>query len=117
MSIVTVKRRVLERNDEIAHQNRELFERHGLFVFNIVSSPGAGKTSILERTLEELRGLLRVAVVEGDVQTDFDARRVARYGVPVVQIVTHGSCHLEAGLVRDALAQIELAGLDLLVIE
>src|SRR5512139_4007523 len=117
MSIVTVKRRVLERNDEIAHQNRELFERHGLFVFNIVSSPGAGKTSILERTLEELRGLLRVAVVEGDVQTDFDAQRVARYGVPVVQIVTNGGCHLEAKLIQDALSSMDLLGIRLLIIE
>jgi hydrogenase nickel incorporation protein HypB len=117
MSVITIERKVLEKNDQIAAANRELFRRHGLFVFNIVSSPGAGKTSMLERTLEELRGTLRVAVVEGDVQTDFDARRVARYGVPVVQIVTQGSCHLEAGLVRDALAEMNLAGLDLLVIE
>ena len=117
MSVITIERKVLEKNDQIAGQNRELFQRHDLFVFNIVSSPGAGKTSILERTLEELKGSLRIAVVEGDVQTDFDAQRVARYDVPVVQIVTHGGCHLEAGLVRDALVRLDLAGLDLLVIE
>jgi hydrogenase nickel incorporation protein HypB len=117
MSVITIERKVLEKNDQIARQNRELFQQHRVFVFNSVSSPGAGKTSILERTLEELKGSLRIAVVEGDVQTDFDARRVARYDVPVVQIVTHGGCHLEAGLVRDALARLELAGLDLLVIE
>lgn len=117
MSIITIERKVLEKNDDIARQNRALFRTHGLFVFNIVSSPGAGKTSILERTLEHLAGALRVAVIEGDVQTDLDARRVARYQVPVVQIVTHGGCHLEAKLVQDALGSIELSNLDILIIE
>ena len=82
-----------------------------------MSSPGAGKTSLLERTIEHLRGAVRMAVVEGDVQTDLDAQRVARYGVPVVQIVTNGGCHLEARLVQDALARLDLSGTDLLVIE
>ncbi len=117
MSIITIERKVLEKNDEIARRNREAFLRHGLFVFNIVSSPGAGKTSLLERTLERLGRDLRIAVIEGDVQTDFDARRVARYGVPVVQIVTNGGCHLEARLVQDALAGIDLSVLDMLIIE
>jgi hydrogenase nickel incorporation protein HypB len=117
MSIITIERKVLEKNDEIARENRELFARHGIFVINLVSSPGSGKTSILERTLEHLHGKLGIAVIEGDVQTDFDARRVARYNVPVVQIVTHGGCHLEARLVRDALASIPLINIHLLVIE
>jgi hydrogenase nickel incorporation protein HypB len=117
MSIITIERKVLEKNDEIARENRELFARHGIFVINLVSSPGSGKTSILERTLEHLQGKLGIAVIEGDVQTDFDARRVARYNVPVVQIVTHGGCHLEARLVRDALASIPLINIHLLVIE
>jgi hydrogenase nickel incorporation protein HypB len=117
MTVITIERKVLARNDEVAAENRERFARHGLFVFNVVSSPGAGKTSLLERTLETLKGRLRIGVVEGDVQTDFDAQRVARYGVPVVQIVTHGGCHLEARLVQDALAAFDLGSLDLLVIE
>ena len=117
MSIVTVERKVLEKNDQIAARLRERFAHHRLFVFNIVSSPGAGKTSLLERTIERLKGRVRMAVVEGDVQTDFDAQRVARYDVPVVQIVTHGACHLEAGLVEAALANVDLNGVDLLVIE
>lgn len=117
MSVITIERKVLEKNDEIARLNRALMESHGLFSFNIVSSPGAGKTSILERTLEHLRGSLRIAVIEGDVQTDFDAQRVARYGVPAVQIVTQGGCHLEAKLVQDALARLNLQDLDLLIIE
>jgi hydrogenase nickel incorporation protein HypB len=117
MSVITIERKVLEKNDEIAQQNRALFAGHRLFVFNIVSSPGAGKTSLLERTIEHLAGTIRLAVIEGDVQTDFDARRVARYSVPVVQIVTNGGCHLEARLVRDAALQMDLANLDLLIIE
>jgi hydrogenase nickel incorporation protein HypB len=117
MSIITIQRKVLEKNDEIARRNREIFRRHRLRVLNVVSSPGAGKTSLLERTLEFLGGSLKVAVIEGDVQTDFDARRVARYGVPVVQIVTNGGCHLEAKLVQDALENLQLDNLDLLIIE
>ena len=115
--VITIEQKVLAQNDELAAANRELFARHNLFVLNIVSSPGAGKTSLLERTLERLKGTLRIAVVEGDVQTDLDARRVARYGVPAVQIITHGGCHLEAKLVQDAIAHLELGALDLLVIE
>ena len=117
MSIVTVERKVLEKNDELAAKNRELFQQHGAFVVNIVSSPGSGKTSILEQTLEYLKGKLRVAVIEGDVQTDFDAQRVAKFDVPVVQIVTNGGCHLDAKLVQDALGNIDLNGIQLLVIE
>jgi hydrogenase nickel incorporation protein HypB len=117
VSVVTIERKVLAKNDEIAAQNRARFEQHGIFVFNIVSSPGSGKTSILERTLERLNGKLRVAVIEGDVQTDFDAQRVARYNVPTVQIMTLGGCHLEANLVQDALERVSLDGIQLLIIE
>ena len=117
MSVITIERKVLAKNDEIASQNRARFKQHGVFVFNIVSSPGSGKTSILERTLEQLDGKLRVAVIEGDVQTDFDAQRVARYNVPTVQIVTLGGCHLEANLVQDALERVSLDGIQLLIIE
>ena len=117
MSVITIERKVLEKNDEIARQNRALFADHGVYVINMVSSPGAGKTSILERTLERLRETLRIAVIEGDVQTDLDARRVAKYNVPAVQIVTRGGCHLEANLIRDALGNIDLKECDLLVIE
>jgi hydrogenase nickel incorporation protein HypB len=117
MSVVTIERKVLEKNDTFAAVNRDALVRHGVFTINMVSSPGAGKTALLERTLAHLDGRLRLAVVEGDVQTDLDAQRVAKYGVPVVQIVTNGGCHLEARLVQDALAQLDLAATDVLVIE
>lgn len=117
MSVITVERKVLEKNDELAEQNRRIFEKHHVFTLNMVSSPGAGKTSILERTLEELKGSLRTAVIEGDVQTDIDAQRVAKYDVPVVQIVTNGGCHLDAKLVQDAMRNIDLQSIQLLIIE
>ena len=117
MSVITIERKVLEKNDELARRNREMFVRKGIFALNMVSSPGSGKTSILERTLAILKGRLNVAVIEGDVQTDMDARRVARFDVPVAQIVTNGGCHLEAKLVADALEKLDLADADLLVIE
>jgi len=117
MSVITIERKVLEKNDEIARRNRELFRERGIFVLNLVSSPGAGKTSILERTFRQFQGSVKTAVIEGDVQTDLDARRVAEYGVSVIQIVTLGGCHLEANLVQDALEQLNLDGVELLFIE
>ena len=117
MAVITIERKVLEKNDAFAAQNRQRLAEARVFTINVVSSPGAGKTSLLEQTIERLRGKLRISVVDGDVQTDLDAQRVARYGAPVVQIVTNGGCHLEARLVQDALAQLDLAAADLLVIE
>ncbi len=117
MSVITIERKVLEKNEEVAGRNREIFRERGIGVLNFVSSPGAGKTTILETTFQKLRGQMKFAVIEGDVQTDLDAQRVAKYGVPVVQIVTLGGCHLDAKLIQDALGQLDLNGLDLLFIE
>ncbi|MDD5542576.1 MAG: hydrogenase nickel incorporation protein HypB [Acidobacteriia bacterium] len=117
MSVITIERKVLEKNDTLAAQNRELFSGHRLFVVNMVSSPGSGKTSLLERTIEHLGSKKRLAVIEGDVQTDYDAQRLARYHIPVVQIVTNGGCHLEANLVKNALTNFDLKSVDLLIIE
>ncbi len=117
MSVITIERKVLEKNDELARRNRDLFTKHQTFVINLVSSPGSGKTSLLEATLNILREQITVAVIEGDVQTDLDAQRVAKFNVPVVQIVTNGGCHLEARLVYDAMVNVDLPKTDLLVIE
>jgi hydrogenase nickel incorporation protein HypB len=117
MSIVTVERKILEKNDDVAAQNRQLFRKNNLFTINLLSSPGSGKTSLLEKTMEDLNKTLKIGVVEGDVQTDNDAQRIAKYDVPVVQIVTNGGCHLEAKLVQNALDNFKLSELDLLVIE
>ncbi|PJA98114.1 MAG: hydrogenase accessory protein HypB [Ignavibacteriales bacterium CG_4_9_14_3_um_filter_30_11] len=117
MSVITVERKVLEKNDNIASEIRKLFFDKKIFSINLVSSPGSGKTSLVERTISNSKDKLRIAVVEGDVQTDLDAKRVDAFGVPVVQIVTNGGCHLEAGLVRDALKSLNLNSVDLLIIE
>jgi len=117
MDIITIERKVLEKNDEIALQIRNKLKINKTFAVNIVSSPGSGKTSILERTIESLKSKIQFAVIEGDVQTNFDAERVKKYNVPVVQIVTNGGCHLDAKLVKDALDKIKLKGIKFLVIE
>ena len=117
MSVLTIERKVLEKNDIIAASNRELFKSHQLFSVNLVSSPGSGKTSLVEKTIEYCRNKIKMGVVEGDIQTDLDAKRVDALGIPVVQIVTHGACHLEAALVRDSLNQLPLSSLELVIIE
>jgi len=117
MSVITVERKVLEKNDLIAQKNREAFRQNGTFTINLVSSPGSGKTSIVERTIHHIKDKIKFAVIEGDVQTDLDAQRVDAYGIPVVQIVTQGGCHLEAGLVRDAYNKLEDKKIDALLIE
>jgi hydrogenase nickel incorporation protein HypB len=117
MSVITIERKVLEKNDEIAAKNRKLFKKNNVFTANLVSSPGSGKTSVVEKTLEYFKGKMKISVIEGDVQTNLDAERVSKYGVPVVQIVTNGSCHLEAKLVQDALQNLKLTDADVLFIE
>jgi hydrogenase nickel incorporation protein HypB len=117
VSVLTIERKVLEKNDIIAASNRELFKSHQIFSVNLVSSPGSGKTSLVEKTIEQCRDMIKMGVVEGDIQTDLDAKRVDALGIPVVQIVTHGACHLEAALVRDSLNQLALSKLELVIIE
>jgi len=114
---IEIERKVLSRNDILAAELRELFKKEGVTVLNIVSAPGSGKTSLLEKTLASLSRGLSVGVIEGDVQTDNDAARIAKTGVPVHQIQTGGACHLEAEMVRKALHQFPLEDLDLLIIE
>ncbi len=108
---------VLEKNNRYARENRELFAAKGLFVLNLVSSPGSGKTTILERTIHALKGTFRCAVIEGDQQTDNDAVRIAATGVPVRQINTGAGCHLDAHMVSHAADGFDLDDLDLLLIE
>jgi hydrogenase nickel incorporation protein HypB len=108
---------VLSHNDRIAERNRGAFQALGLTVLNVVSSPGAGKTTRLEKTLAALNGRTRVAVIVGDLATENDAERLRRSGAPVVQITTGTLCHLEAEMVASALAKLDLKNLDLLFIE
>jgi hydrogenase nickel incorporation protein HypB len=112
---------VLDANDALAQANRERFDHAGNFVVNMMSSPGAGKTALLEQTLERLRAKLRLGVLEGDVQTTLDADRLARFHVPLVQVNTDpgfgGECHLDANMVRSGLAELPLSDIDVLIIE
>ncbi|MBC7260401.1 MAG: hydrogenase nickel incorporation protein HypB [Chloroflexi bacterium] len=114
---VSVVEGILSANDEIAIQNKQVLDAHGIYAINIMAAPGGGKTSLILRTIDALRHRLRIAVVEGDVASTVDADRVAVKAVPVVQINTGGQCHLEAQMVRRALGQLPLPDLDLLLIE
>ena len=114
---LTVERSVLEANDRMAAENREMFDQAGLLVINLMSSPGAGKTSLLEKTIDALKGAIRMGVIEGDIQSARDAERVARRGVQAVQINTDGACHLDAPMIRQASSAFDLKQLDLLVVE
>jgi hydrogenase nickel incorporation protein HypB len=114
---IKLEKKILSRNDRVAAEIRELFRSREIAVLNMVSSPGSGKTSLLEKTLAGLSGEMKIAVIEGDIQTDNDARRIAATGVPVRQINTGGACHLEAEMIRDSLDHLDLEDLDLLVIE
>ena len=116
-----VQENVLDANDTLARANRDLFDRAGTYTINMMSSPGAGKTALLERTLERLRGRLRLGVLEGDVQTTLDADRLARFHIPLVQVNTDpgfgGECHLDANMVRSGLGELPLEDIDILIIE
>jgi hydrogenase nickel incorporation protein HypB len=116
-----VRENVLDANDTLARANRELFDRARTYTINMMSSPGAGKTALLERTLERLRNQLRIGVLEGDVQTTLDADRLARFHIPLVQVNTDpgfgGECHLDANMVRSGLGELPLEDIDILIIE
>jgi hydrogenase nickel incorporation protein HypB len=114
---VELQVRLLDLNDRQAAANRGLLQQRGIVTLNFVSSPGAGKTTLLERTLDALAGEVRCAVLVGDLETDNDARRLRREGVPVAQITTGGTCHLDAAMVARGLQALPLAGVRLLFVE
>jgi hydrogenase nickel incorporation protein HypB len=114
---IQVETDILAQNNRLATGNRKLFTHNGVFVLNLVSSPGSGKTTLLERTLHDISDRFNCAVIEGDQQTDNDARRIAGTGVPVKQINTGAGCHLDAHMVGHALEHFDLGNLDILFIE
>ena len=114
---VPVVQGILSANDEIALQNQALLRQHRILTVNLMASPGAGKTSLILRSIEALRTRLRIGVVEGDIASSVDADRVAAGGTAVVQINTGGQCHLDAPMVRRALATLPLPELDVIIIE
>lgn len=115
--IVTVRQKILKANDLTAAENRGAFSAAGVRAVNLVSSPGAGKTALLERTLRDLAGTLRMAVAVGDLATENDAARLRQWGAQAEQIVTGTVCHLDAAMVQGVLPRFDLAALDVLFLE
>ena len=117
ITLIKIKEEILEENKELADQLRKRLDEKGVFLVNLMSSPGSGKTSVIVRSLNHLGGAYRIAVIEGDVDSAVDAERVAREGVPAVQIQTGGSCHLTAAMVDKGLGALSLESIDLLFLE
>jgi hydrogenase nickel incorporation protein HypB len=114
---INVMTDILESNDRIAAANGEVFKKHRNLVLNLISSPGSGKTTMLEKTAEALKGKLRLGVVAGDIETSRDSERLQKYKLPVVQLTTGSACHLDANMVASALPHLDLSKVDILVIE
>lgn len=117
MSEIKVVANILKVNEEVNAENKKRLDAKGIFTVNLMSSPGSGKTSILEQLIVKLQGKARLAVIEGDLYTSKDAERIGVHGIPVVQINTGGGCHLDARMVRNAMDHLELDDIDILVIE
>lgn len=115
--LVEIKEEILADNTALAEEIRADLKRRGVFLLNLMSSPGSGKTSLIVRTLRRLREEFRIAVIEGDIDSIVDAETVSREGIPAVQLRTGGFCHLDASMIRLALNELDLASLDLIVIE
>jgi len=114
---IKVLKDILGANEQLAAKNRELLDSKKVFAVNVMASPGAGKTSVVLQTIKALKGKVRIGVIEGDIASSIDAETVAKEGVPVVQINTGGECHLEAIQIQNALNNLPLADIDLLLIE
>lgn len=114
---VKVVTNILQANDRLAAENRKIFQDLGVYVINLMSGPGAGKTSILEQTIKGVNGRIKLGVIEGDIAGDDDARRIESLGAPVVQINTGGACHLDANMIRVVMDDLPLKDIDLLFIE
>lgn len=112
-----VVKNILEANERIADENRKIFKEAKVFVINIMSAPGAGKTSLIERTIKDLKSKIKIGVIEGDIAGSDDARRIDSLGIPVVQINTGGGCHLDANMINVVMKDLPLKKLDLLIIE
>lgn len=117
MPKVTIAQNILAANDTVAQEIQQSLTARGIRSMNIMSSPGAGKTTLLEHTLQRLRGKMGIAVIEGDIETSADAERIEAAGAETIQINTRGACHLEAHMIRSALAELDLASIQLLIIE
>jgi len=116
-SAIHILQGLLSENDQQAHHNRQHFDQHQVLAINLMSSPGSGKTALLEATIEVLGKEFKIAVIEGDLETENDAQRIRAKGVPAIQIATGSACHLDAHMVHNAVHQLDLQSLDILFIE
>jgi len=114
---VPLNKKILDKNEECALQNSEFFATHNITCMNVISSPGSGKTTILSQTIRDLTGKTKIAVIEGDIRTDTDAKKIRETGAPAVQIETKGACHLSAQQVTAALSAIPATDMDIIFIE
>ena len=114
---IKVLKDILSANEQIAERNRQLLDSKGVFAVNLMSSPGAGKTSLILETIKELKGKTRIGVIEGDISSSLDAETIGKEGVPVIQINTGGACHLDANMLSSALSNVPLQDIELLIIE
>lgn len=115
--VLTIKEDILGANEETAKTNRELMDKHHILMINIMSSPGAGKTSLIMQTINGFKGKTRIAVIEGDIASTMDADKVSKQAIPVIQINTVGACHLDANMIKKALDNLALEQIDLVLIE
>ncbi|MDH4139810.1 MAG: hydrogenase nickel incorporation protein HypB [Coriobacteriia bacterium] len=114
---IDLSKRILDRNERLAEENRRLFEEKGVFVVDLMASPGAGKTSTILATIAALRDRYRIAVIEGDIASKVDAEKIKEHGIPAVQINTGGACHLESDMIQRAVSALDLEEIDLLIVE
>jgi len=114
---INVVKNVLDANNRIARENRDLFDEKNIYVINLMSSPGAGKTTLVEETLKALKDKFRMAVIEGDIQDTYDADRIAKLDVPVAQINTGGACHIDGNMIRETFPGFDLDNIDFIINE
>ena len=117
MAHIDLDKKILDKSERFAQENRELLDAHGVFMIDLLASPGAGKTSTIKATINALRERFNIAIIEGDIASNVDAVRIKEMGIPAVQINTGGSCHLEGDMINKALKVLDLANLDLIIIE
>ncbi|MBS7406747.1 MAG: hydrogenase nickel incorporation protein HypB, partial [Coriobacteriales bacterium] len=117
MAHIDLDKKILDKSERFAQENRELLDAHGVFMIDLLASPGAGKTSTIKATINALRESFNIAIIEGDIASNVDAVRIKEMGIPAVQINTGGSCHLEGDMINKALKVLDRANLDLIIIE
>jgi len=117
VSSISVLKNLMSENDQVASHNRDHFDKNNVLAINLMSSPGSGKTALLEKTIQQLKERYRIAVIEGDLETENDADRIRKQGVPAIQITTGSACHLDAHMVHDAVHDLSLKDLDIVFIE